>query len=105
MDILEETKIDWFKIDLEAFEIAYFDCLCAVEECREFEAQYWACFNGECTHDRKLKKDGTPNKRYRCPFEGMFYNKWCDARNGLNYYHHYDLFKAIGLIQEDDAHD
>lgn len=64
---MEDKKINWFEIDLEAFQGQYDLYVAAVRACDEAERQMEACEGGTCTHERPLRKDGKPDRRYPCP--------------------------------------
>lgn len=91
------VKIDWFAIDMDAFEEKYNAYLEAAECSFAATRQAYLCHSGQCDHDRRRKKDGTPDKRYPCPQAEY----WDDQDNrtsyAVYYEHHAPLFKAIGL--------
>lgn len=91
------NTIDWFALDMEAFQKAYDDYLAAEQEHEEAVAQREACEEGTCSHERRLKKDGTPHKGIPCPQGYASYANECDTGNYLYYRHHKAFFEAIGL--------
>ena len=95
-------KIDWFTIDMDAFQEAYDELLEAIAEYEEVSAQAEACRNRTCQHG-PFKKDGTPHRGRECENDEGFkaYNKECNLGNALHYQYHIDFFKRIGLVGED----
>jgi hypothetical protein len=94
---MEDKKINWFEIDLAAFQEQYDLYVAAVRACDEAERQMEACEGGTCTHERPLRKDGKPDRRYPCPVGIKSYMSYVHASNDLNMQYHADFWEAIGL--------
>lgn len=94
---MSSSKINWFSIDMDAFQNEYDEYLAAVEAHSAAVAQREACENGTCKHERRLKKDGSPNKGSRCPQEHASSNEEISTGNALFYVHHKGFWESIGL--------
>ena len=93
-----ESNIDWFSINLEEFELALQECKDALEECNRVEREIESCLAGECSHPRKLKKDGKPDKRSDCPEAFKLYLKSVRLENALCFKYNLGFFQRIGLL-------
>lgn len=93
-------KIDWFAIDMNAMEQEWNAYLEASEVLVLLQADFDACQNGECNHERPLRKDGRPHKGRPCPSQWRIYDELCKLSNSLTYEHYSSFWESVGLDYE-----
>lgn len=93
-------EIDWFAIDMDAMKEKWNAYLDACERVERLDAMQQACADGECEHDRPLRKDGRPHKGRECPQGYGLYNEWNRSSQSLVFDHASSFWESIGLGYE-----